>query len=61
MVDYSRFDKIDDLDSDEEREERKTATPQLVQAPQPVPAAAKGKDGRIKFEYEGKFDALLHN
>jgi hypothetical protein len=61
MVDYSRFDKIDDLDSDEEREERKTATPRLVPPPQPVQAAAKGKDGRIKFEYEGEFDGFLHN
>lgn len=53
MVDYSRFDKIDDLDSDDEQQEQKIATPQLAPAPKPVQTTQKGKDGRIKFEYEG--------
>ena len=62
-MDYSRFDHIGD--SDEEGDEAPVATPVSVAAPAAAAAAepshpgptrmtSKGKDGRLKFEYQGR-------
>jgi hypothetical protein len=60
MVDYSRFDHVgDDSDvSSEEEQDRKVAADELASEEQghlqKVTVAKKGKEGRIKFEHEGR-------
>lgn len=54
MVDYSRFDHID-FDSDDENEKNVIKNPPPGAVKKAVtPMTKKGKDGRLRFEYEGR-------
>ena len=68
MVDYSRFDKIGDLEDSDDDEKanpsiisshEEKASPSAVSSstaggPTTTKMTPKGKDGRLKFEYEGR-------
>jgi len=56
MVDYSRFDKIDDLEEPDDADEAKSngISSSSPQGPTTTQMTPKGKDGRLKFEYEGR-------
>lgn len=59
MVDYRKFDKIgDDIDSDNEdsRQTTITTTPSnpQTQLPPPQQMTKKGKENRLRFEYQGQ-------
>eukprot|EP01038_Epipyxis_sp_PR26KG_P007736 gene7736-10511_t len=57
MVDYRRFDAID-TDSDDENQfkmvSNDTIVPTIPSNVPPQPLTKKGKEGRIKFEYQGR-------
>jgi hypothetical protein len=54
MIDYKRFDAIDTDSEDESRDDSKTLKPTIVSNKPPQIMAKKGKEGRIKFEHDGK-------
>eukprot|EP01036_Dinobryon_divergens_P030952 gene30953-40279_t len=63
MVDYSKFNNIHDSDDEDENNNShqefinsnpSEITPGISPKPAPVPMAKKGKEGRLKFEYNGR-------
>ena len=54
MVDYSRFDHIETDSDDEETKLASINKPKLADFPPPTQMTKKGKEGRFKFEYEGR-------
>jgi hypothetical protein len=56
MVDYSRFDKIDEVLNDDEESSSSVVTTETAVPPLPAPEkmTKKGKSNRYRFEFEGR-------